>query len=255
MIELARKRRGEEKFFELAEKFRNLVYEQPDSLAPAAKALGLETEKSDWFMRTGGPGVAANPKLAEAAFAPEVLSQSRNSDAIEIDGETLVAVRVTDRRPASRKPLAEVRSSIERVLKQQQAQDLARQLSEEWLRQLRQGTPLDRLAQQHGVKYQTPKPLTRDQSGGVERRIVEAAFRAPRPEAGKPVYEAVEMGEQGYALVVLKAVRDVGADKIDPATLEKAKSLLITQRGVDYYANYRTGLRKNAKVKIYSDKF
>ena len=100
----------------MSEKFRNLVYEQPDSLVPAAKALGLEVRKSDWFAQTGGSGIAANPKVVQAAFEPEVLSQARNSDAIEITADTLVAVRVAERRPAGRQPLTQVHAAIERLL-------------------------------------------------------------------------------------------------------------------------------------------
>src|SRR3989304_2304799 len=112
LMDIARKRKGEEKFFELSEKFCNLVYEQPDSLAPAAKALGLPIQKSDWFTRAGGPGIAANPKVAQAAFEPDVLAQVRNSDAIEIGSDTLAAIRVTDQQPAGRKPLAAVCAQI-----------------------------------------------------------------------------------------------------------------------------------------------
>src|SRR5690606_35369555 len=38
----------------LAEKFANIVYEQPDSLQPAADELGLTVRRSDWVTREGG---------------------------------------------------------------------------------------------------------------------------------------------------------------------------------------------------------
>src|SRR3989344_3381522 len=63
LVEAVRRRQGEERFFDVSEKFRNLVYEQPDSLAPAAKALGLEIRKSEWFTHAGGTGIAAHPKV------------------------------------------------------------------------------------------------------------------------------------------------------------------------------------------------
>ncbi len=254
LAESVRKRMGEEKFLDLTEKFRNLVYEQPDSLAPAAKTLGLEILKSDWFTRAGGPGIAANPKVVEAAFEPDVLSQIRNSDAIEISADALVAVRVTDRRPPGRKPLAEVRAQIERNLKQEQALQQARKMGEEWLHELQAGGSLATLANKRGLKYQSPKVITRQTLAGTDARIAEAAFRAPRPEGGKPVYDLVDLGSQGYAVLALQRVRDPSG-KMENVMREKIRSQLVTRRGPDYYANYQAGLKAKAKIKIYSEQF
>jgi len=252
LIEVARRRQAEERFLDVSEKFRNLVYEQPDSLAPAAKALELEIRKSEWFSPAGGSGIAANPKVVQAAFEPDVLSQARNSDAIEISADTFVALRVAERRPAGRKPLAEVRPQVERILKQQRALEQARSLGEAALQELRAGASLEALARKHGFKYVPAKTLTRRQAAGIDPRIVESAFRAPRPEGGKPVHELVDLGEQGYAVLAVQSVRDASG-KTDNATQQQIRALLSTRRGADYYANYRAGLRQKAEIKVYSD--
>ncbi|MHB8741537.1 MAG: SurA N-terminal domain-containing protein [Sulfuricaulis sp.] len=252
LVELLRRRKGEDNFTDLSEKFRDLVYEQPDSLAPAAKALGLEIQKSDWFTRDGGSGIAANPKVAQAAFEPDVLSEARNSDAIDINDDTLVSIRVTDRRPAGRKPLTEVHAQIEQILKQQQAQDQGHELGEKWLHELLAGASLESLAKQHGFKYLPAQEITRQQTTGVDPRITEAAFRSPRPQPNKPVYDLVDLGGQGYAVLALIRVQDPSG-KIDNDVMEKARTLLTTRRGPDYFADYRAGLRELAKIKIYSE--
>ncbi|MBP6735153.1 MAG: SurA N-terminal domain-containing protein, partial [Chromatiaceae bacterium] len=41
-------------FYDMAERLANLVYENPDSLEPAAEALGLKLQSSDWIGREGG---------------------------------------------------------------------------------------------------------------------------------------------------------------------------------------------------------
>jgi len=252
LVQLVRQRKGEEKFFDVSEKFRNLVYEQPDSLVPAAKALGLKIEKSDWFSHAGGSGIAANSKVVQAAFAPDVLSQARNSDAIDIDDNTLVAVRVAERKPAARQPLNEVRAQIERALKQEQARQEALRLGDAWLGELRAGSALDALAKRSSLKYQPPKMLTRTQTAGVDPRIVEAAFRAPRPAGGKPVYDLVDLDGQGYAVFALKQVVEPSG-KIEDSAQKDARRILTSHRGADYYADYRAGLREKAKIKIFSD--
>lgn len=253
LVDAVRRRQDEERFFDVSEKFRNLVYEQPDSLAPAAKVLGLEIRQSEWFSQAGATGLAAHPKVIQAAFEPDVLNQSRNSDVIEISADTLVALRVAERRPAGRKPLTAVRTQIERALKQERALGQAHQLGQEALRELRAGGALETLARKHGFKYLSPKTLTRRQTAGIDPRIVESAFRAPRPEGDKPAHELVSLGDRGYAILTLKRVREASA-KLDDGLLQQARVLLTTRRGSDYYENYRAGLRQKAEIKIYSDK-
>ena len=252
LIKLVQRNKGENKFYDLSEKFRNIVYEQPDSLEPAAKELGLKIQKSDWFSRSGGPGIAANPKVVQAAFEPDVLNQARNSDAIDISDDTLMAVRVVDHRPVGRKPLAQVNADIERILKQERAQEAAHKLGEEWIHELNAGGSLEALARKRGFKYQARKEIVRRKAAGVDARVVEAAFRAPRPEKGKPVYDLVDLGEQGFAVLALMNVRDASG-KTEAGLQEQAKSLLMPRRTTDYYADYQAGLKEKAKIKIYSD--
>ena len=254
LTDLVRKRRGEEHFLEEAEKFRNLVYEHPEGLGPAAQALGLAIQRSEWFGRAGGAGVAAYPKVVEAAFHPEVLGKTRNSDAVEINPETMVAVRVLDHRPAALRPLAEVRAQIERTLRLQQAGELARAAATDWLKQLQAGAALEALARSHALKYQGPRLVTRERLDGRDRRVVEAAFRAPRPQTGRAVYGLADLGSQGYAVFGLKRVLEGRPEKADSALRERARRLLLSRRGIEYYALYRAGLRQKVDIKIYQDR-
>jgi peptidyl-prolyl cis-trans isomerase D len=254
LTKLVRARRGEEKYFEMAEKFRDLVYAQPESLEPAAKALGLEIKISDWFTRSGGPGVAADHRVVEAAFQPEVLSKSRNSDAVEVGNAALVAVRVVDHRPATRKSLAELKPQIQRLLKEDKARSAAREQGEAWLKELQAGqATLATLASKAAFKLEPRKTVTRDTTKGIDQRIVQAAFRAGRPEAGKAGFVGADLGSGGYALVALVRVNDPDPAKADAATRDKARRLLSERRGAGYYAAYRAGLKQQAKIKVYPD--
>ena len=86
----------------------------------------------------------------------------------------------------------------------------------------------------------------------MDARIVQAAFHASRPQHGKPVYDLVDLGDQGFAVLALKGVHDVSG-KSEGELREQAKSLLMPRRTTDYYADYQAGLRQKAKIKIYSD--
>lgn len=249
-----RQRRGEEQFYELTEKLHTLAYEHPDSLMPAAKALGVEVRNSGWFTRAGGEGVAAFPKLVEAAFSQEVLAQGRNSDPVEVNRSSLYAVRLLERRPAARRPLAEVRAEVERILGRQRAAEQAQKLAGEILAAARAGEPLATAAKKHGLKYQAPKAIARESHAGFDARLVQAVFKAPRPEAGKPVYDSVALGEQGVAVFVLTGVRDGDVARTHAETRDKVLRALTQRRGADYNSSYRAGLRQKAEIKVYQER-
>ncbi len=254
LLKQVRARKAEERLFELTERFQTLAYENPDSLRAAAEALGATVQNSDWFTRMGGDGIATSPRVVEAAFSQEVLSQGRNSDPVEVKPGEFVAVRLLEHRPAARRPLAEVRAQIERQLKQQKAELEARRIALEMIRSLRAGATLAALAAKHGISLQTAKAITREKAGGVDPRVIEAAFRAPRPADGKPAFDSAVLGSQGVVVFALTRVVDVEPGKIDAALKEKARRMLLAHRGGDYYAMYRAGLKQKGEIKVFADR-
>jgi peptidyl-prolyl cis-trans isomerase D len=89
LIAEATRSNAEGLFFDWAERLANLAYENPDSLQPAADALGLSVETSDWVTRSGGEGILANPKVIAAAFSDDVLKEGLNSELIEPEPNVL----------------------------------------------------------------------------------------------------------------------------------------------------------------------
>lgn len=252
LTEQLSRRKGEEKYYELTERFRNLVYEHTEGLAPVAKELGLTVQTSEWFTRQGGHAITANPKVIAAAFEPDVLSRQRNSDTVEIDPETLLALRVIEHRPSVVRPLEEVRATIERTLKEQRAREQAQAAAAEWTKKIEAGGKLAEVARSAGVSVQAAKTITREQAPGVDRRVAEAVFSAPRP-AEKPVVGQVDLGKQGYAVYLLEAVKDVDVAAVDAESKNRLRAQLAQRRGADFYNSYRAGLRKTADIKVNKD--
>ncbi|NWG72984.1 MAG: peptidylprolyl isomerase, partial [Parvularculaceae bacterium] len=93
VAEELRKAQASRRFAEAAETFSNLVYEQPDSLQPAAEALGLELQTSGWMTRAGGADnpLLDNDKFLKALFSDDTLKHERNTEAVEIAPNMLVA--------------------------------------------------------------------------------------------------------------------------------------------------------------------
>jgi peptidyl-prolyl cis-trans isomerase D len=113
---------GTKLYAEAAEGFANSVYEQSDSLKPAAEKYGLTTQTSEWIDR-GGKSVAplTNPKLLQMIFSDDAVKNKRNTEAVDVGGNTLVAARVIEYRPATLEPLELVSGAIEKVLVRENA--------------------------------------------------------------------------------------------------------------------------------------
>lgn len=248
-----RTRKAEEQFYEMSERLNSLVYEQSDSLKPAAETLGLSIVQSDWFARSGGAGIAADPRIVEAAFDPEILGQGRNSNAIETEPATLVALRVLAHQEAAALPLPAVRVQIEATLKQTRAQEAARQASEQLLGELRQGASLAALARSRALTLAGGKRVTRRQPLDMESALLEAVFAAARPVEGKWVYGSVDV-KDGYAVYGVSAAQDGSVDQADAELKNLARRTLSDRRGREYYADYRASLRLEAKPKLYPDR-
>lgn len=248
-----RTRKAEERFFELSEKFQNLVYEQSDSLKPAADLLGLKIETSGWFTRTGGgSGVAAEPKIIEAAFDPEVLGQGRNSSAIEVGRNTLVALRIAAHEPRSLRALVEVRSEIEKTLLASALRAEADRLAQAALGKMRAGESFESIARQYGMDVQAPRQYTRN-AASTDGQLLSALFKTAHPEGGKFAYGSTVLVDGAVAVFALMRVTEPERPAVKGAEADALRKLLVARRGREYLDSYRSGLRQQAKIKVYKD--
>jgi peptidyl-prolyl cis-trans isomerase D len=122
------------KYSELAESLNDIVFEQSDSLKPAADKLGLQIQTVDGLGRKANPALGAAPynndKFLTALFSNESIKNKRNTEAVEVAPATLIAGRVVEFKPATKRPLAEVEAQIRQRVTQEEALRLARQAGE-----------------------------------------------------------------------------------------------------------------------------
>ncbi|MGS0753956.1 peptidylprolyl isomerase [Roseateles sp. GG27B] len=136
-----RKQLAQKRFAEFAEQFTNTVYEQSDSLQPVVDKLKL-TLQTATVQRSSAPGVTgplASPKLLEAIFGNEALSNKRNTEAVETGSNQMVAARVVQHMPADLQPLAEVQAKVRAQLVQKLATAQATQVGQERVTALQKG--------------------------------------------------------------------------------------------------------------------
>lgn len=235
-----RKTGASRKFAEAAEAFSNLVYEQADSLKPAADKFKLTVKQSDWIGRQANPaaGVLGNEKLLAALFSEDSIKSKRNTEAVEIAPNTLVAARIVDYKPAAQQPFEGVKANIETLLKRQEAQALARKDGEAQLAALRKGE--DKLA------WGAVRSVSRLDARQLAPQVAQAVFSM---DTGKlPAYTGAELPGMGYALVKLNKVE--AGDKIDDARKQGLQQQLFRLSAQEDFQAYLGALRSRYKVEI-----
>ncbi|QIM52392.1 SurA N-terminal domain-containing protein [Hydrogenophaga crocea] len=189
-----RQQQAQRQYAEAADTFSNLVYEQPQSLQPAAERLKLTVQTAKGVLRTpaaGQTGPLANARLLGALFAPESISSKRNTEAIDVGGSQLVAARIVEHRPAHTQPLAEVREQARSRLVAQRAAELAKEEAEKQLAAWKGGA--DAAAMGPVLK------VSRESAQSMDPRVLDAALAAD-PKA-LPAWIGVPLGQQGHAVV------------------------------------------------------
>lgn len=238
---------AENKFYEQGQTLTELSYEHPDSLEPAAKALNLKIERTDYFTREAGDGIAAEPAIREAAFSEDVLN-GRNSDPVELGSDKAVVLRMKGHEPASDKPLADVKDEIIAKLRAEDARQDARKQAEELLRQAQEGVPLSDLAKKHGIQVSKEPNLRRD-AKNVSPALTNAAFKAERPSAERPVIATAELESGDQVVFKLTAVKD-GAAHGDPEEADAAQQFLIKNTAQREFSSFVAQLRELADVYV-----
>jgi len=191
---------------ENAENFSNLVYEQSTSLKPAAERLGLTVQQSPWISKgASSVKVLNNPKLQAEIFSDATLKDKRNTSAVEVAPNTLVAARVLEHKPAELRPFADVKATIEKRLQRDEALKLAKAEGEAKLKEVQAGKDA-------GLKWPAPLAVNRQKPGGLYPSVIDKVFRMDTKKL--PAYVGVDT-PMGYSLVQVSKVIDI--EKIDDA--------------------------------------
>jgi peptidyl-prolyl cis-trans isomerase D len=230
----------QKRFADAAVEFGDVVYEQPDSLKPAADKWKLELKKAEHVTRAPAPGASgalANPRFLEALFSTEATKNKRNTKAIDVGANQLAAGRVVTYVEAPQLPLAEVKAKIRQQLVATQAAALATKLGKERLAAL-QAAPSASMAAATLV-------VSRAQPRDLPPALLDVVLKAAT--AVLPAIVGVPLGSEGYA--VAKITKVAGRDPIaaDPA---KAQTQYAQVWADAEAAAYYSALKSRYKVSI-----
>jgi peptidyl-prolyl cis-trans isomerase D len=196
----ARRQLAQRKFAEAADQFTNLVYEQSDSLKPAADKLKLDIQQAKDI--GAEPTLAAsgtamnNPKFLAAIFASDSVEKRRNTEAIELAPNVLASARITNYQPARILPLAEVKDRVRQQVVMQIALERTKQEGQSNL-SLWKATP-------DKAKLAASVVVSREQKQQLSEAVIEAALRANTQTL--PAWVGVDLGGSGYAVIKVEKI-------------------------------------------------
>ncbi|PVV05637.1 MAG: hypothetical protein B6D77_18735 [gamma proteobacterium symbiont of Ctena orbiculata] len=239
-----RKFEGERLYFEMAEQLADLSYEDPGSLEPAASALELDIQQSDWITREQGSGVFAKPKVRTATYSDDVLKENNNSELIEIDGTSSLVLRVLDHQESSVKPLDEVKDQISETLQQQKAEQQTEAEAEKRLAEITAGSALSDVA----GSYAVTGPLSVDRNDRqIPPGLSSALFRTAKPGAGGSTPGSAKLAGGDFAIYLLTGVTE---GVVEAETNQQQLDSLRRMLARDHYEMVLNDLESRADVEI-----
>lgn len=235
-----KKQQAQKQYAEAADTFSNLVYEQADSLQPAADRLKLQVRKATVQRQPqpGATGVLASERLLGALFDTESIDKKRNTEAIDTGSGQLVSARVVKHSPAHTQALAEVREQVRARLVAQRTAELARAEGEKQLQAWKSGGDAKGLG--------NAAVVSRDNPQGLTQQVLTAALSADPKNL--PAWVGVNLADQGYAVVKV--------EKVLPRDVRDAQALAQeVQQYTQWWASaeneaYVDALKQRFKVRI-----
>ena len=214
---------------------RQIAFEKPESLQPAAEATGLTVRDSaDWLSRENAQQSGLPAEAVEALFGDDVFKKKHNSDLITA-GDTSWVLRATDTRAESVPAFEQAKEQVRAAYLNSEAAKAAEAQGKKLLAELQKGGTLQ-------LEWSSVETLT---AADARLRLPPQALSAlakARPAQGKPAYVLLE----GLPAPVLVEVRSI---KVPQTSAEDGK--LIRTRLAEHTAiGMYNGLTAYLKGKI-----
>jgi len=247
-----RKEKAEKLFQEQVETLNTVAFENDASLDPAAQAIGLEVQTSDWFSRAGGKEkeFSAKQKVLAEVFTESVFQQAKNSNLIELSDTDVAVIRIASKEAPVLRPLGDVNEQIKQTIIDTNARKLVNEKGEALLAKLKSSgdwsslTDLDATVEAvetfSAIERKAVKPST---------EVISKVFAMNTPTENKSVFSNTIMPSGDYIAIVLTTVKDG-----DAAIDEAARELYAAAIGARERSAVIGALREEADVVIIKER-
>jgi len=192
-------------------------------------------------------------KIIAASFSEDVLINGNNSEALELDENQLVVLRVLEHIPEQKKPLEDVRLRITTRIKYERASDETKQLGIDIIKELKAQVSREDIASRRDVEWNQVTGIKRDDTS-VNRAILRTAFRLGRPVSDKPVYGGSSLGSGDYAVIIINKVKDADISTLKEEELKPIENQLQRMESNIAWIQFVKDLRERAKIQVNSNR-
>ena len=228
VTEMYQMQEAERQYYDVLEQLNTLVYEQSDSLEPAADALGLKVKTSELFSREGGSGeILSNTKVVNTAFSEDVFKSKLNSASIDLAANHAVVIRLNQHQKARQKSLNEVSAGIKEQLVREGAIAESAKLGEELMVKVNAGEQPESLMRD-GVEWHTVGWIQRN-TQTILPQMVSEAFKAPKPSSDKASWTQFSLVTGDTILMKVNDIKVVEVSAEQQNALKKAYGELFSE--------------------------
>jgi peptidyl-prolyl cis-trans isomerase D len=245
-----RKEKAEKLFQDQVETLNTVAFENEASLDPAAQAVGLEIQTSDWFSRAGGKDFTANQKVFSEIFTEAVFVQAKNSNLIELSDTDVAVLRIASKETPVLKPLEDVSEQIKQTIIDTDTRKLVNKTGEALLAKLKSSKDWSSLVDLDATVEAVEK------FSAIERKaikpsteVIRKVFTMNTPEKNNPVFSNTIMPSGDYIVIALTKVKDG-----DAAVDDTARELYAEAMGARERSAVIGALREEADVVIIKEK-
>lgn len=239
----AREARADELFAEAVDKLDTAVYEASDLKEPAS-TFKLAVAETPAFTRNGGPGLASDRKVLEAAFSDELVKEGKNSQGLHLADGRVAWVRVARHVPATLRPLAEVTAEARNQVLLDKARDKAREVAAGVVKALGEGKSLAEVASGEQLAWQAVPGLSR-RAQGFPPEVMRLAYRVPHPAPGRV---SADLHDNGTAFLVVAVSKVIPGQPAPVAELAQIRTVMSETRSQQELQDYVRFLRESGKV-------
>jgi peptidyl-prolyl cis-trans isomerase D len=243
---------AERAYYDAAETLASVSYEQPDSLLPAAEAVGLSVQHSDWISRGQGEGIGQHADVREAAFDQAVLEEGYNSQLIELGSSHAVVIRVEEHREAQPRPFDEVEAEV----REHWLRDAVESTLEEKVTAIRAALdegrdPAEIASSDPAVDWIETARYRRGQPGETfPPAALRTAFGMLPPGDGDISVDVTSLSDGDRGVVLLSAVEAGESAEIDAETRNAMARQLESEQAGRLVAAFIDSLRAEADVTV-----
>ncbi len=249
-----RREQAQTLFYEKSQQLADESFASLSELDSVAKKLGMTVQTVAGFTRQGGGALGNDSKVIAAAFGNDVLQERQNSQPVQIGEDSVVVLRVTDHKPSTQLPLAQVQEQIMTRLREDKERAAAAEAAAALAKRINAGESLATAAASVGTTATASQSVTRrgpttEGAAPMVPELLKAIFQVPRPAGPAKVSAGVVTLASGDPAVFVVSAATPGSPASFGGNLAEQAQNLSTQNATIEFDAYLMELRRTAKIK------